>query len=337
VEAIKVDNRGIFVQRGGTRIFELSFDPSSYAFDYTSTQLSALIPEIGQPGISRLGLQRQIDSIVHAVRTDGICADMLYDKVEQVNCWYTTQSDGASGTIEDIVILPASSTGVEDQVYFQTKRTVNGSTVRFLEKQALDSECTGLGQTCKLADAHIVFTNAPASATVTGLTSRGPECCRVGGREVPYRREREHRDLLGRRHGCDLAHQRRPRLYGDHRRRWASPTPRSGRAGSSRSCRASAAKTLMSDQMVITKLSVIAANLHAKGITYGRDFTNLDDLPGYEGANDPVASDDVRTSYDESPFALEGQWSQDERICLQAQAPRPATVIAAIAEVELAA
>jgi hypothetical protein len=337
VEAIKVDNRGIFVQRGGTRIFELSFDPSSYAFDYTSNQLSALIPEIGQPGISRLGLQRQIDSIVHAVRTDGICADMLYDKVEQVNCWYTTQSDGASGTIEDVVILPASSTGVEDQVYFQTKRTVNGSTVRFLEKQALDSECTGSGQTCKLADAHIVFTNAPASATVTGLShlvgqsvvvwADGKCLTDASGNIATFLVDGTGAITLT---NAGLAYTATTGVAGlTYTAQWKS--------GKLTQLQGIGGENPMSAEMVITKLSVIAANLHAKGITYGRDFTNLDDLPGYEGANDPVASDDVRTSYDESPFALEGQWSQDERICLQAQAPRPATVIAAIAEVELAA
>jgi hypothetical protein len=334
VEAIKVDNRGIFVQRGGTRVFELAFDPSSYAFDYSSSQLTALIPEVGQPGISRMSLQRQIDSIVHCVRTDGVTADMLYDKVEQVNCWYTSQSDGSSGTIEDSVVLPASSTGVEDQVYFVVRRVVSGGTVRYLEKQALESECSG-STVCKLADSHVTFTNSPASATVSGLTHL------IGCSVVVWADGKCMEDANGdiatfvvdgtgaiSITNAGVAYAATTGVAGlTYTAQW-----KSGKLTQLQSQFGSA----LNEQLIVKSLALIMSNVHAKGLKYGRDFTQLDDLPGIESANDPVDPDAVRTNYDEQPFEFDGQWGQDERICLQAQAPRPCTVIAAVADVRSA-
>ena len=46
VQGVKIDSHGIFVQRGGTRVFELAFDTETY--DYGSSDLSILVPEIGR-------------------------------------------------------------------------------------------------------------------------------------------------------------------------------------------------------------------------------------------------------------------------------------------------
>lgn len=335
VEALRIDSRGVFVQRGGTRIFELAPDNSSGIYDYASTQLTALIPEIGQPGITRLSVQRQIDTIIHAIRSDGISADMLYDKVEQVNCWYTSMSDGSGGTIEDSVVLPASSTGVEDQVYYVVRRTVNGAVVRFLEKVALESECSG-GTVCKLADAHVLFTNAVPSATVTGLIHL------VGASVVVWADGKCLADANGdiatfvvdgtgsiSLTNAGVAYLATTGVAGlTYIAQW-----KSGKLTQLQSHLGSA----MNEQIIIKSLALIMSNVHAKGLRYGRDFVNMDDLPTYESANDTVDPDAVRTNYDEQPFEFDGQWGQDERICLQAQAPRPCTVIAAVADVMSAA
>lgn len=329
VEALKIDNRGIFVQRGGTRVFELAFDQNSYAYDYSSTLLNVVIPEVGQPGISRLSLQRQIDSIIHAVRTDGILAEMLYDKVEQVNCWYTSMTDGASGIVEDTVVLPASSTGVEDQVYYQVRRTVNGATVRYLEKQALESECIG-GTLCKLADAHIIYSGVAANV-ITGLSH-------LEGQQVVVWADGADVGTVDNADGSTsltytvaggqitLAAAAANVVVGlPYIAQWKSGklVQLQSQLGSS-----------LNEQVIVKSLALIMSYVHAKGLKYGRDFTQLDDLPGIESGASPVGANDVRTNYDEQPFEFDGQWGQDERLCLQAQAPRPCVVIACVADVK---
>lgn len=325
VEALKIDHRGIFVQRGGTRVFEITLDYQNYAFDYSSTQLTALIPEIGQPSIVRLGLQRQIDSIVHAVRSDGIVAQMLYDKVEQVNCWYLTQSDGAGGLIEDICVLPKASPGVEDQVYIVTKRTVNGATVRYLEKQALESECIG-GSLCKLADAHLSYSGVPITV-VTGLDHLEGQKVVVWADGVD----------VGTNSDGTLAYT----VAGGQITLVAAasnivvglPYTAQWKSGKLVQLQSPIGSSLP-DNALIGELGLIMANVHAKGVKYGPDFDNLDDLPGFEEAALAVDPNAVRATYDSQSFPFAGSWFSDSRICLQSKAPRPAIIQALIAEVE---
>jgi hypothetical protein len=56
-------------------------------------------------------------------------------------------------------------------------------------------------------------------------------------------------------------------------------------------------------------------------------------MPSVRGR--PVDPDTVWDEYDAEPNTFPGEWSTDARLCLQAQAPRPATVLAAVAEAEM--
>ena len=160
-----VDKSGIYVQRGGTRVYQLELDPAAY--EYTSTHLSAIIPEIGEPSIVRVGVQRQPDTRVHFVRSDGTVAVLLFDKVENIICWFEIESDAATGLIEDVVVLPGDEGSPEDQAYYVVKRTVNGAAVRYLEKWALESACVG-GSLNLQADSFITYSGSAITA-VTGL------------------------------------------------------------------------------------------------------------------------------------------------------------------------
>jgi hypothetical protein len=167
VQPVMVDSRGFFVQRGGSRVFELNFDSGTY--DYTSTDLTILIPEIGgEPGSGtqfvRIGVQRQPDTRVHGVRSDGIAAILVYDKAEQVLCWIEVET---SGYVEDVVILPGEAGAREDSVYYVVRRVINGSTVRYFEKWAQESDCEG-GTLNLQADSFLTYTGA-ATTVITGL------------------------------------------------------------------------------------------------------------------------------------------------------------------------
>ena len=161
VEALQIDQHGVYVQRGGSRVYELAFDGNSY--DYGSVDITTLIPEIGSPGIVRMDAQRQPDTRIHCVRSDGTVALAVFDRGEDVLAWMDIETDG---DVEDVVVLPG--TGAEDRVYYVVKRTINGSTVRYLEKWALDTECVG-GALNKQADSFITYTGA-ATTTITGLS-----------------------------------------------------------------------------------------------------------------------------------------------------------------------
>lgn len=329
VQAVKVDSTGIYVQRGGIRVYELSVDPNSG--NYASTHLSALVPEIGSPGIVRVAVQRQPDTRAHFVRSDGTVALLVFDKLENVICWCELETDGS---VEDVLVLPGDEGDAEDQVYYFVKRTINGNTVRYREKFSLESECIG-STVCKIADSFVTFTNSPASATVTGLSHL------VGEEVVVWADGKSMDDADGEVETFTVNGSGEVTLT----HQGAAYSASTGVAGLAYTSQWQSGKLVqlqsvlgasLSQQRIIKQLGLILANVHAKGLKYGRTFATADlmDLPSIESGT-TVDPDSVRTAYDQPPVVFPGGWSTDERLCLQGQAPRPVTVLAAVCEAEM--
>lgn len=91
--------------------------------------------------------------------------------------------------------------------------------------------------------------------------------------------------------------------------------------------------TALTQKKKIQHLGLVMRHVHRLGVKYGPDFDNLSDLPSKENES-AVSSNTVHTSYDEESFEFEGTWDSDSRLCLQAQAPRPATILAGVISVE---
>jgi len=322
VPAVRVDNNAVFVQRGGTRAFELVF--SSEGYDYAATDLTQLIPEIGgdfgtTTHIVRIGVQRQPDTRIHFVRSDGIAAVLVYDKAENVLCWIKVSSPGAAGLIEDVVVLPSQVGQREDQVYYTVKRTIGGSTVRHRVKWALETDCVG-GTLNKQADSFVEFTNSPASATVavgSHLIGETVVCWFDGM--------------------CEADADEAPQTYvvdgsGNITLGQVATTGIVGLAYESQWQSAKLGQALTHIKNV-NHIGLILANTHARGLKFGPTLTasDLDFLPlDYQGT--PVNADSVYASYDDTPIPFDGRWETDARICLYASAPRPAAVMAAIVD-----
>src|SRR5262249_14886269 len=64
--------------------------------------------------------------------------------------------------IEDVAVLPGANGSTEDQVYYIVNRTVNGATVRYIEKWAKETECRGDAQN-KQADSFLTYSGAPTT------------------------------------------------------------------------------------------------------------------------------------------------------------------------------
>ncbi len=301
--AVVVDSRGIFIHRSGTRLYELAYTSDYY--DYTSSDLTSLAPEILQPGVRKVDIQRLPDDRIHCVRSDGTVAIYISDPVEDMRCWVEVETDGV---IEDVVTLPGEEGQVEDMVYYLVNR--NGK--RCLERWAKEAECFG-GQLCKLADSHVFHSGSP----ITSLTGLG---------------HLEGKDVVVWADGKDIG----PRTVASG----AIPLNASysnvvagigyqSKYKSTKLAYAAGMGTALTQRKRVDKLGFILRNTHAQGLMYGPDFERLDDMPGEEeGA--PVQPGYIWESYDMDAMEFGGEWNTDSRICLVANAPRPATVLAAI-------
>ena len=303
VQAVTVDSHGMFVQRGGTRVFEISFDPQT--LDYGSTDITVLNPEVCEPQVKRMAVQRRPDTRVHCILSDGTAAVLVYDQAEQMMCWIKVTTDGV---IEDVVVLPGIAGSDEDQVYYSVARTLATGTVRYLEKWALESECQG-GTYNKQADSFVYgAAGAPSVAHLEGETViawRNGECPEDANGDIQtYVVASGTINLLG----------SGPWVVGLPYSAWF----KSAKLGQT-----------LSRHKNIDSMAPILYNTHPRGLLYGPDFGIMDNLPlMHEGTQ--VDTDAIYSAYDADAMSFPGTWDTDARLCLKANAPRPCTVLAVV-------
>lgn len=321
VRAVAIDSQGVYVQRGGTRVYTLAMTSNQVTFDYTATNLCEIIPEIGQPSIVRIAVQRQPDTRIHCVRSDGTVALLVFDATEQVTCWVDVETDG---DVEDVAILPGDDGESEDHVYYVVKRSINGSDVRYLERWAFQSECLGT-TTNNLGDSFVTYSGV-ATTTITAAHLAGENVVVwADGADVGTASDGTQTYTLD---GSGQA------TLPDAVTTYMVGLPYTAQFKSGKMLQlASQMPTPLNQMKAIRSLGLVMADVHPKGLKIGHDFTTMDNMPEIE-AGAAISSTALRGSYDEDPIIFPGSWGTDERLCLQGAAPRPVTVLSAVMEIE---
>jgi hypothetical protein len=327
VRAVPLDTNGVFISRNGSRVFMLSADANLYSIvPYAPTELTELHPEIGVPAFRRIAVQEHKDTQVHLVRGDGKVVIALLDKLEQVTCLLMVETDGE---IEDVVVLPGStSSPVEDQVYYQVKRTIGGVTKRYLEKWSLESQSIG-GNDTRLADSHVVYSGAQTT-TLSGLSHLEGESvvAWIDGKvsALDDNNDPEQYVVTGGQITVPVAATTFACVGLPYTAQWRSAKIAQG-------SRLGAPLTQFKN---LDHVGFVLANTHALGLSYGQTFdldgngnSQLDDMPLLEDGA-AVDRDSIWESYDKPSMELDGTWDTDPRICLQAQAPLPCTVMGVV-------
>jgi hypothetical protein len=216
------------------------------------------------------------------------------------------------GVIEDAEVLPGN---VEDDVYYVVRRTINGNTVRYYEKWARESECRG-GVISKCADAHIVYQGLPTT-TIGGLAH-------LEGRSVVVWADGDDAGTFTVTGGAiTLPVQVSNAVVGlGYRARFKS----------SKLSYASGLGTALLQKKLISQVGFVLADTHRQGLKYGQSFSLMDDLPMIE--NYQEVTNKVWAEYDNETIEFPGEWSTDSRLCFEANAPRPVTMLGAVFVIE---
>lgn len=304
--AVKIDSRGVFVQRGGSRLFELAFDAN--VGDYGSTEDTIIVPEVGEPSIVHVAVQRLPDTRVHCVRSDGVAGVMVHNPVENVLCWVTVSTDGF---VEDVMVLPGD---VEDAVYYVVKRTINGVTKRYYELWALESEARGTAFT-KTADSHLSYSGV-ATTTLGNLSHLEGKTVTVWGNS----KDLGTKTVVGGQI-TTLPEAVTTAVVGlPYTAQWKSTKlAYATNDGTSE----------LTMHKRITQLGFVLADAYVQSLTFGPNFTTMDDMPLSENSQD-IPENTMQDTYDEELIEFPGEWSGDSRLCIQAMSPRPVTVLAAV-------
>lgn len=309
IAAVSIDNKGIFVGKNTRRVYEIVFDAGQG--EYSPELLTQMCPEIGDPGIIVMGVQRSPDTRLHCIRSDGTVGVLIFDRAENVICWVDVETDGL---VVDVCVLPGAE---EDYVYYEVQRVIGGSTVNYTERWAFESECRGAAIN-KLADSFVYA--AGASSTITGLSHLNGETVVAWGG------------------GADLG---TFVVSGGSITLHASTTYTNRCAGlpytatykGTKLAYSLPGKTGLTKTKKVDHIGLILVDTHPNGLEYGPSFDTMDPLPEVEAYQD-VAADTPWDEYEEIPIEFPGEWSTDSRVCLRATAPRACTVLAVVVELE---
>lgn len=324
VDPARVDTRGIFVDRSARALFELSFDGTSS--DYNATQVSKLATDLFTSGIKTLSVQRRPDTRIWVINNDGSCVCIVYEPLEQVLAFIPIETDGA---FESVAVLPDDA---QDRVYFVVNRTINGSTVRYVEKMALDSEVKPT-MLCKVMDAFTSGTNSPASTTIHVGTHLQGESVVVWADGAPL-------VTLG------ADGYTTPNTYtvngsgnitvGSAVTNWVAGLPYAARYKSAKLAYGAAGGTAMLQMKKVDQVGVIMTDFVRAGVRYGSEFDN-DERPLYplpvlkDLATAPaIVLSDVN---DEEAWAFPGEWSTDSRVAIECASPNTMTLISLVISV----
>lgn len=119
LRALKIDNRGIHLQRSKQRLFMVGFGTTAQTIgDFEGQELTLLVPDLLAAGVVSIAVQRMPDTRIHCVLADGTVGLLTYEPTEEVVCWQTWTTNGS---VERAMVLPGVS---EDAIYYHVRRTI---------------------------------------------------------------------------------------------------------------------------------------------------------------------------------------------------------------------
>jgi hypothetical protein len=183
LEPLRAAGAVLFVQRSGRRMRELKFDLGTDS--YKAEELTVLSEHILQPGVVDMDFQQEPDSLVWCAMGDGSLSALSYNRERGVLGWaphyiggpsyaVTDRTDGTLavtgfGIVESVVSI-AQPDNRRDDLWMIVRRTINGSTKRYVEVVE-DNKLyeSGLAYSFYL-DSGISRLTGGATTTITGLS-----------------------------------------------------------------------------------------------------------------------------------------------------------------------
>ncbi len=309
IAAVEIDTSAIFVQRSGSRIFDMVLDGG--AQDYVSRDVTELHTEICNPGVVSIAVQRQPDTRIWFVLSDGSVRCLTYEPSENVLAWSRVVTDGF---VEDVEVLPSV---LEDEVYIAVNRNIAGSTQRRIERLARSDEARG-GTTNKMADSFVHVTNDPASVTVSGLDHLNGESVIVWADGVAVHDQSNTVTVSGGQ--ITLAEAASSITVG---------IPYSGRWRSTKLAYGAAGGTALGMYKKVDHLGMYLVDTVLQGIRIGREFSSLFGFSRTDRGR-PLDFSTTQSEFDVDLQQFNGEWDVDSRICIEVQAPYPASVAALV-------
>lgn len=177
IQPVRVGNTVVFVQRANRKVREFAF-----AFEtdgYKASDLTRLSQHITRGGIVEMAYSGEPEPVVWAVRGDGQLLTLTVLRDEDVIGWGRQIIGGSFGSgdavVESVAVIPGADgagqvqdSSSRDEIWIIVKRTINGSTKRYIEVFERGFENGDDQVDAYYADSLITYDGA-AATTITGL------------------------------------------------------------------------------------------------------------------------------------------------------------------------
>jgi len=165
IQARAVNDSTLFIQRTARKVreFTYSFEKDGYA----AQDLTLLAEHITSGSILQIAVQNNPETILFAVTGDGNLIGLTYERGQNVSGWFKYATEG---DIESVAIVSVEAD--EDEIWLAVKRTIDGNTVRYIERIQTGHAAalkTDSFKTLTFSDSSLIYSLAPDTTAVTGL------------------------------------------------------------------------------------------------------------------------------------------------------------------------
>jgi hypothetical protein len=157
MQPVKYNDVILFVDYVKRKIYEMTF--AADQDKYVSPDMTALAEHITESGIVCMAHQKNPESMLWCVLTDGSLISLVYDREQNVIAWSDHPIDG---TVQSVCVAPRTN---EDKVTISVTRTIEDT-----EKVYIESVATRIPQA--IADSYFLdsfIIDTGTSATISGL------------------------------------------------------------------------------------------------------------------------------------------------------------------------
>lgn len=160
---LKQDHLILFIEQGGEFLSLFQFDFERNGF--TAKPLATLVDHLAEHRFVQLAMQERPYRVVWVVTADGKLYGFTLNTDQRILAWHTHVLGGAFAGGDPVVESIAQLfNGVDDELWLIVKRTINGATVRHVERltptfRELDDQEDAL-----YLDASITYDGAPATS-----------------------------------------------------------------------------------------------------------------------------------------------------------------------------
>lgn len=161
VQPVVTSGSVLYVQAQGSRIRELAYGGESSNYGYKSIDVTIMAPHrFNGRTVSQLAYTRAPEQILWVIRDDGVMLGMTYVPDQQVYGWHAHDT---AGLFESVAVV---AEGNEDVVYVVVNRTIDGRTVRYIER--LNTRIFTELKDAFFVDSGLSYSGAPVT-TISGL------------------------------------------------------------------------------------------------------------------------------------------------------------------------